>query len=198
MIIEADVDFLVEHEMNLEQYALCYFLYEDDKQIVNGKRVYPENGPAIANIYKYFHHVRKWKTADIEDLIERGYLNSSGDKLSPDLLEVTDKFKQAVFSFKGKFEQLFEIYPAYLEINPGKPKATLKACNRDKLGNYYDKIVRTKKKHKHILEITKWAKEKNMLKMALEKYVRSKYWETLEPDYEADNKVETQDQEMLL
>lgn len=198
MIIEADVDFLVEHEMSFEQYALCYFLHEDEKQIVNGKRIYPENGPAIANIYKYFHHVRKWKAADIEDLINRGYLKSSGEKLSPDLLEVTDKFKKAVFEDKTKFEQLWDIYPNYLSFGPGKPKATLKACDRDQMSNYYDKIVRTKKKHRYILEITKWARKHDMLKMALEKYVRSKYWEILEEDFEQDNQIDTKEQEMLL
>lgn len=186
MIIEVDLDFLVKHKMTIEQYFVCYVLYEDKNSIVNGQRTTRKSGQPIAAIYKYSENVGGIKRSALEDLMERGYLELTGDKLTPDMLEVTDKFHREVFTHWSNFEQLFEIYPSRTKFEAGGSSVSLKSLDKpiEEMGKYYSGIVRTKKKHREILEITAWAKDRDLLKMGIQKYVYSQYWNQLENEYE--------------
>lgn len=199
MIIEVSVDFLVKYKITFEQYALCYMLHEDEYEInINGERRYTESGPAIANVYNYSQNVRKWDKKELEDLVQKGILKRKGNRNSPDMLEVTEKFAEDLFTSFSDFDQLFSIYPSHLDFGPGRAKGILKACNREEVEKYYKSAVRTKSKHKYIMSITRWAKEHNMLNLSFEKYVKGRYWEVLKDDYENQTAIETKDQEMLL
>lgn len=199
MIIEVSVDFLVKHEITFEQYALCYMLHEDKYEInINGQRRYTQSGPAIANVYKYSQSIGKWDKKALNDLVEKGILKRLGNRNSPDMLEVTDKFAKLMFADMSDFEQLFDLYPSHLDFGPGKAKGILKACNKEEVEKSYKIAVRTKAKHKYIMDITRWAKKHNMLNLSFEKYVKGRYWEVLKDDYENQTAIETKDQEMLL
>ena len=185
MNIEVPVNFLVKHRLTFEQYALCYMLHEDRYQVnKKGQRVYLEAGPAIANVYKYSKGVRKWAKDEVEDLIQRGYLRRNGDRNSPDLLDVTDKFSKAVFRMNSDFEELFRIYPEECQKDRYSPRLILKACNRAEVARMYKNLVRTREKHLYIINVTLWARDQNMLVVPLKDYVKNKYWEVLQHKYE--------------
>lgn len=186
MIIEVDFDFMIKHKLNIEQYMLCYVLEEDRKSLIGDERIKRKSGSPIALIYKYTENIRTISIQDMEDLIERGYLTLTGDKYTPDMLDVTDKFKRELFTHWSNFEQLFEIYPDRMRLGPGQPSVSLKSLDKpiEEMGEYYASIVRTNKKHEQILEITKWAKEKGLISMGIQKYVYSRHWERIEDQYE--------------
>lgn len=186
MIIEVDLDFLVKHKMTIEQYFVCYILYKDKNSTIEGQRVTRKSGQPIAAIYKYSENVGGIKRDAMKDLIDRGYLELTGNKLTPDMLEVTDKFYKDLFNHWSNFDQLFEIYPSRTVFEAGKSPVSLKSLDApiEEISKYYEKIVRTNKKHNEILEITQWAKERDLIKMGIQKYVYSQYWNALKEEYE--------------
>jgi len=199
MIIEVSVDFLVKHNITFEQYAMCYMLHEDTYEIDSrGRRVYKQSGPAIANMYNYANNVRKWSKSEVQDLVDKKIIKRTGKYDSPDLLELEKSFAKALFIHMSDFEQLFDLYPSHLDFGPGRAKGILKACNKEEVEKSYKSAVRTKAKHQYIMDITRWAKEHNMLNLSFEKYVKGRYWEVLKDDYENQTAIETKDQEMLL
>lgn len=193
MIIEVDLDFMVANKMTIEQYFVCYVLHEDKRTLINGERGSRKSGQPIASIYRYSENVGGLKRPAMEDLVERGYLKKVGDKLTPDMLEVQPKFAQAVFNHWTNFDQLFELYPNRARFEAGGQQYFLKSLDKPKeeLAKYYEKIVRTNKKHREILDITKWAKNHNMLKTGIQKYVYSQLWELLSEDYETGGEDES-------
>lgn len=179
MIIEVDFDFLVKHKMTLEQYMTCYVLQKDKER--NSKDSFP-----ISNLYRYTENIKPLDTDELKDLIDRGFLKHTGHTLVPDMLEVTDKFKQEVFNSWTNFEQLFEVYPNRIDLGPGKGSASLKSLDKplEEMAEYYAKIVRTQKKHRRILELTEWAKKNGLINMGIQKFVYQRFWTQLEDKYE--------------
>jgi hypothetical protein len=184
MIIEVDFDFLVEHKMTLEQYLTCYILHEDRDRARKAKGYLP-----LVTMYKYTEKVKPLNKEEMRDLIDRGFLKQTGDKLIPDMLEVTDKFAQEIFNSWTNFEQLFEVYPNRIDLGPGKGSASLKSLDKpmEEMGEYYAKIVRSKAKHKRILKITEWGKNNGLINMGIQKFVYQRFWRQLEEKYDADD-----------
>ena len=88
----------MKHEITFEQYALCYMLHEDEYELSSkGDRLYKQSGPSIANMYKYVNNIRKWKKAEIQELVDKGFLKRSGKYDSPDLLQLEKSFAKALF-----------------------------------------------------------------------------------------------------
>jgi hypothetical protein len=195
MIIEVDFDFLVKHKMSIEQYMLCYILHMDKQSIKNGERQERKSGSPVAIIYKYTENVAPISPRGMKDLIDRGYLEKTGSKLVPDMLEVTNKFKQEVFNHWTNFQQLFDIYPDRISFGPGKHSASLKSLDRpqEEVAESYTKVVRTNKKHKEVLKIVQWAKEKNLIRKGIQKFIYSRDWDILKEKYEVDFTDDTTD-----
>jgi hypothetical protein len=182
MIIEVDFDFLVEHQMSIEQYMTCYILREDKERKAGSKGYLP-----MVTLYKYTEKIKPLDKDEMQDLIDRGYLVQKGDKLVPDMLEVTGKFKQEIFNSWTNFEQLFEIYPNRIDLGPGKGSASLKSLDRpmEEMGKYYASVVRTKTKHQRILKITEWAKNNGLINMGIQKFVYQRFWRQLEDKFDS-------------
>lgn len=186
MIIEVDFDFLIKHKMNIEQYLLCYVLQVDKDATASSGRDRLRSGSPIAVIYKYTEGIQPLKTEDMRDLIDRGFLEHTGDRLVPDLLQVTDKFKQEIFNHWSNFEQLFAIYPSRIDLGPNKGSYSLKSLDKpfEEMAKYYVSVVRTKTKHRRILDIITWAKEKDLINMGIQKFIYQRFWKELEKKYE--------------
>lgn len=184
MIIEVDFDFLVEHEMTLEQYMTCYILQEDKDRARKAKGYLP-----LTTLYRYTETIKPLDKDEMADLIDRGYLTQTGQRLIPDMLEVTDKFKREVFNSWTNFEQLFNVYPNRIDLGPGRGSASLKSLDKpmEEMGQYYEKIVRTKSKHQRILEITEWAKNNGLINMGIQKFVYQRFWTQLQDKFDSDD-----------
>jgi|GEM_PF-6019738 len=193
MVIEVDFDFLIKHKLTIEQYMLCYVLQLDKDSVVDGERVKRKDGHPVAIIYRYTENVKPMESDEMNDLIDRGFVRKTGDRLVPDQLEITDKFKQEVFNHWSNFEQLFNIYPDRISFGPGKHSASLKSLDRpmEEVAEYYTKLVRTNKKHKKILKIVQWAKEKDIIRKGIQKFIYSRDWELLTEKYQLDETGES-------
>lgn len=175
------IHILSELKISANQFLLCYLLYTDQK--VEGE--YVRKGKAMANLYKYSIQAIPWTKEEVEDLVEKGYLldpnYSKTDKTNPDYLEVTDKFCKFIFIDRSHFDELNRKFPTTMEnfTNPNGPKIKLKVCDIDKMREVYLKKVKSKVKHRKIIEILDWAKENNEINFNFENFIRGELWNTL-------------------
>lgn len=175
------VDFLTESGMNTKQFTYCLLLYYDKKYSrIEGTA---KLSRPLSQLYKYFTNVEEFTKAEIQQLIDSGYLNQTGHDFKPDHLETTDKFERNWFGEPTyKLDQLIEVYPKHVDNfdHPGKGKIPLIIMsNYAQVEKTYNRFVSTYKMHNRVLAVTQWAKQRNMIKMGIEKYINSKHWEYL-------------------
>lgn len=181
--VDRYVHVLSEMKISANQFLLCYLLYTDQKK--DGK--YVKTGKGISNLYKYVRKAVPWTKEEVRDLVDKGYLRDpdyKSDDTYPDHLLVTDKFVDKLFVYPSAFEELWEEYPTIVPNfkNPNGPSVKLKSCDYFELQELYKKLVRTKYKHKEIIELVKWARDKERLNIGIEKFVKGRQWEALKED----------------
>jgi hypothetical protein len=173
------VTLLVECAITPKQLLLLWFLYLDKEE---GKGKLIQDGPAIANVYRFAESVETWSFLEIDDLVRKGWMVDRNKKASdggrqayPDYFEVSEAFIDKVFVTGDKFEQFWEEYPSFVENfdGPRGPKIPLKASIMEEVEILYNKRVRTKAKHRQVMEILSWAKSNNLINMNIAKYVGS-------------------------
>jgi hypothetical protein len=144
-------DFCIRHGINIEQYALMYFLMRKDF----GK------GLAQSQAKRYVEKFGKFSGELIGDLLERGFvddLNSPGENL-PEFYVVSDKV-QALFAQEEEAEQLWNAYPRTFEFYSNGAQNNFIARHAGVYGTkeafceaYTRKIRRSKRKHDEVMEM---------------------------------------------
>ena len=174
------VEVLSELNLTANQFLLCHLLYDDFLEDTKGTR----NKKAISALFKYAAEKhRAWKTEELDDLIEKGFLvnRNPPNKKDPDLLEVTEKFINLVYGTKRRFYEIWEIYPKIIpSFGTAGDYIKLKVCDPEELEEIYNKVVKTNKLHDHVMDILKWAIRNNQINVSIVNFVRSRHWETLE------------------
>jgi len=174
------VDFLCEKEITTKQLVYCLLLHHDKKygrKQGTAKIVRP-----LSQLYKYYTNIEQFTRSELQDLIDKGLLIKNGEKFKPDQLEVTDRFVKDWYGDKYKFEGLEEVYPKWVPNfnNPSGPDVNLMMISdRQKLMQTYNSLVKTYKMHNRVLAVVQWAKERDLIKVGIEKFVHSKHWEDL-------------------
>lgn len=203
-VIEVDLDFVIEQNITLEQYCICYLLWQD-KQSNSGQDNDEDDYTALTYIYKYFYSVSDnddiegWKRADIEYLERKEFLvnNNKDGEYSADMMEVTDKFTDAVIKHKEAFQEIYDLYPRTIEVD-GSIIGPLKMCDLLEMTEYYNKVVKTKKKHREVVELLKWGLRTRNLICGVEKFVRSQYWKQLREMREENESARGYDNETVI
>lgn len=180
------VRFLCRHNITAHEFMLPYMLYLDER---DGSGRYINHGNAIARLYQYSEQVRGWTPSEVNNLVRQGLItddnstNSEGRKeVSPDMMHVTEKFKEAIFAPETRFEEFTAVYPTMVENfnDPRKPKIPLKIVeDLEALEKYYHKVVKTRALHQQILDVVEWARDRGYIKMNISKFVHSKHWQAL-------------------
>lgn len=184
------VEVLCELNITANQFLLCHLLYWDNREEFRSST----HKKSLASLYKYASSkTRRWKTTEVDDLIEKGYLkelNTSGPR-SADMMEVDPSFITKVYASYPQFEEFWDLYPKVMASFDGsRGSIKLKMCDKDELEKSYLRLVTTKKLHNNIMELLKWGINNHQINMGIEKFVKSRQWETLEDlqaEYADDN-----------
>jgi hypothetical protein len=188
MILDIDsyVKTLESLKITANQFLLCYLLYTDKKVQEGDKEFYAFQGQAIANLYRYATKVKTWTTEEIQDLIDKKYLidNNKTDKKYPDYLEISDDFKQQIFTSETQFEEFWREYPAFIDNfnSMNGPKIKLKVTDPLELEEIYKKTVRTRAEHDRLMKVLKWSRDNNQLNINIKNFVVSRHWIDLEKE----------------
>lgn len=174
------VAFLCKHNMNGEQFLFCCLVYEKRFDL----------------IYKIFNERNGFDRDDLRDLEDRGYLKNmnQGDDTYCDSYEVTKKFREEIYGEEYvMWEEFINTYPQFIFIE-GK-RIPAQSTDLDQLKSiYFNKIARSVKKHKRIIELLTYASDHDMINMGIEKWVRGEQWKAIELTIMEKPKASTRDE----
>lgn len=176
-------DLLVKFKITPNQFYLCWLLFWDHHDGKGKMRVNPNGTNLFANLYRYNELVKTWTLNEVKDLLDKELVHlSRGNTLIVDRLEVTQKFVDAVLVNNKMEDEFFEAYPTWITNfeHPSKPEINLKLCDHDKIKDLYRYHVKTKKRHKEVMNILNWAKRNDRIKYSIANFVTSKMWEQFE------------------
>jgi hypothetical protein len=182
MDIKQIVDFISKHQLSSRQFLYLWSMFTDPLY----ERSVRERGKT-KRVVTYGTHgevERLFRTdplsfGELTDLEEKEFiinLNSGRDH-TIDGCVLTLKFVEEFFIAKDEFEELWETYPLTITINGSNIPARMGDYDslREK---YLDIIDKDKDSHLRIIEITREAKERGMISMGLESYIKGRHWLT--------------------
>lgn len=197
-------NFLCKHNITPEQFALMYALLLDKKDKYGRYYIEPDskNRPkhTSANIYKFADQVRPWNPTEIDDLVKRGLIYDYNDKTGekdesyPDYMEVSQTFADLLVQPPHVLgEDLWQQYPNFIHVEGKKVRA--KTCDKDELIEKYNSIINgSRKQHKKVMDALNYDKKRNGISMGIEKYVKSRQWETTLEEMESNKQVVSNNQ----
>ena len=167
------VDFLATNKLNEHQFLILWLVHTKDKD----------------NIALYRRKIGDFDVTQIDDLIDRGWIDDFGiikdNKRDFNIYDfiVTNKFTKAVLADEeDAFEELKKVYPKWFTINGRKVPAV--AGDPDIMAREYR--IRghkgNKLEHERIINITKTYYENKPPDMKLENYIKNKHWTLIEEE----------------
>lgn len=166
MILEdAYVKFLVEHRITQGQYLLLYLVYKKRPDLIKAyKEAFPSGDNTMIGQY--------W----IDELFEKGLLTKN-DKGT---ITVSKLFLEAFINKHTASEQIFEIYPTHFNLNG--TNIPLSAMDRNVFAGLYDIAIQSSvHEHLEVVEDIHYAIKHELLKIGIDKFVKSKYWTVIRP-----------------
>ncbi len=172
---EQYLDFIIKTELTQSQFMLLYLIYyckinskKAYELIEKYRRAFPsEDGTLIG---KYL----------TDDLIKRKFLiknsNSDGNKITD--FDVSGRFTEAFVDRYSAGNAVWDAYPTFLVSK--SQNFPLTAMDKNVFRDLYWKAINgSRVEHMEILKDIEYAKEKNLIKMKIENFVKSEGWEGL-------------------
>ncbi|MDC6350730.1 hypothetical protein PP178_04135 [Zeaxanthinibacter sp. PT1] len=160
-------EFLLRHNLTRDQfYFIWLILYRE-----------------YALLYRTVEEGEPFSKREILELVDRGFLintNKDNKKFSADAFEVTDQFKELIFSKDPSlmFREFWEAYPNFLFIH--SKKMPTKGCNMEELEERYINLIKSNVPlHNSIILAIDWAKFRGYLNTGIIKFFESRGWEQL-------------------
>lgn len=189
MLYEIDnetIDFLCEHKLTLNQFAICLLIHKKDTATMI--RINTEIGQ-IGN-YLIPNGVdtqgKKRYIKEIDDLIDRNFLRltfiDKENKYALDNFEVTSKFTDDFIQEIDIFEELWQEYPKFIFVNGLEFPS--KSTDYEELKEKYLRTIKnSKKKHKDIIvKLQQFKSTNTYAQMGIEKWIGSRQWENFTPE----------------
>lgn len=186
MIVEINIEYLISSQLTVNQYVMLNLLYE-------GKR----------NSFEYYlltYDVHE----ELKDLSDKGYiLNYAEDTLVSNLIISREKTSKLFGYDDSFFWELFGTYPIKVSNGKGGTRAlrptSLKAALTKKMKKKYEKKVKTKAVHDHIMRCLRaemWMRRKSQqlqFMQQLDVYLNQESWFNYEYLLEMSNEQKTND-----
>lgn len=170
--IDKYVDFLTTNSINEHQFLILWLVHTKD----------------LANISKYKAKFGNFNVGDINDLIDRHWIDDFGliknDQRTFNIYDfiVTDKFTKIVLiDEEDAYEELVQAYPKWLSIK-GVKFPTLTG-DPYKLAKEYQKYIkRNRLAHERVIRITTEYFKNKEPQVGIEKYILNRLWNLLEDE----------------
>ena len=129
-----------------------------------------------------FQDVCPFDEKELNDLIERKIitdLNTPNARTFYDCFEINPKF-QKLFSLKVVpwVSQIVDSYPRFFHMEGKRFNAV--TVSAEEIAEVYIRAIDNKQEmHEEVLRVLEWAKENEMIKMGVEKFIKTKHWLSL-------------------
>ena len=153
------VDVLLKLDISPIQVLFCEIIYERRHDL----------------LYKIAQEGQIFPKSYLDDLVVKGLIvdtNPNDHSKYADFYEVTDKFIEAFYTVSTTDgEEFWAAYPAFITID-GK-KIPAKAVNKEELVKWYHKHVGSMQDHKKVMAALKFAKERKLISMRIDKWLQA-------------------------
>lgn len=159
MILEDTyINILIEHNINQQQLLALYLLYKKRSDL-------------IIRYKKHFNIKESIITQEeINDLIDKKLLIKKGNTYN-----VTDYFYSMFINSSLATDEIYFSYPTFLEKDG--IKIPLTSYDRNAFELLYDNAIKSNMlEHLEVLKDIDFGKEKNLIHIGIEKFIKSKYW----------------------
>lgn len=163
MIAEEEyIHFLIKNDLTQEQYLCLHLIYKNRVDLIKlYKEAFPSGGTKmIPDIF-------------IKDLINKGFLvvKNKSFKLGKAFLELFIEKHRAT-------EEIYNIYPSFYDN--GGVAVPLTTMDMNVFANMYENaIMGSLEEHIEIMKDIEFGKKHDLLKLGIEKFLKSKYWKVL-------------------
>ncbi len=174
--VEKYVNFLCKHKITPNQFTFCLLLAEGKRDIIS----------------QYIKEVSKFSTSEIDDLVNKGFIEDfnkvdTNKHYEVDGFLVTPLFKSEFYIDEifdnDPFDELMEVYPDFLIVNNTKVAAKALTLQQEKeLRERYNlELKKNKVLHKKILDVVVKTKKENggYAQMKIDKFIVGKVWNIL-------------------
>ena len=169
---EKTIDLLIKHKINASQLHFMYLIHSGSSQI-----------------YRIAEEGKKFYRSEIEDLIDRGFIENMNITRST----LDDEYRVSVDTPEGKNileffneditmgDELWAVYP--YSFMGGDRTFAAKTCDREEITEIYIKRIKgSAKKHREIISLVKRAIAMNLINTGIEKFVKGEQWEYLKEE----------------
>ena len=166
MILEdVYVDYLINNNLTQSQFLLLHLIYKKRYDLViKYKKNFPYSDEDSSMIGSYLTN----------ELITRGFLVQ--DKKG--IFKVGNKFLETFGNKHTMTDEIFELYPSTMELNGSI--IPLSAMDRNVFANLYDEMIQSSLlEHLEVIKDIEFAIEQGLLKLGIDKFLKSKYWLTI-------------------
>lgn len=156
------VSFLCKHNMSGDQFLFCCLVYEGRHDL----------------IYKMINEKGAFDRDELRDLEDRKYVinKNVGTDTYTDMYEITKKFKDGIYEEELiMWNEFLATYPQWLFIE-GK-RLPAQSANLDELKIiYFNKIGKSVKRHKEIIDLLIYASDHDLINMGIDKWIKGEQW----------------------
>lgn len=166
MILEdAYVSFLIEHKLTQGQFLSLMLVYKGRRDLMTRYReAFPSGDSTMIGAYM------------TEDLFIKGFLSREDNGK----IKVTKKFLEAFINKHTASDEIFNLYPTH--FTKDGISFPLSAMDRNVFANLYDiAIMSSIGEHLEVVKDIIFAIQKDLLKIGIDKFVKSKYWLVIRP-----------------
>lgn len=182
--VEKFIDILCKHDLTADEFLFCYLIHMD-------KKGFPLIYKYVENVTTLNHNLNTvkggWSEGSIKKLLDKNFIFSMNkynasknrDDHYPDFYLPTTTFKEIIaFELEEAFEEVLALYPPFINID-GK-NIPAKSCDIEALSTIYCRMIKDNiKTHEEVLDLLKYAVDNSMISMGIEKWVKSRQWETI-------------------
>jgi hypothetical protein len=171
--LDAFLDLLREHEMTPSQLLLCLLLHANQTDTT----IEGDESP-LASLYRYSETVRPWTDDEIQDLVDRGYLEASGAQNAyPDTLRVTSTLTRALRVETSRFEAFWNAYPAFAPQEDAGSAVCLKHAPKAEVRATFQQEIATHADYVALMKTLTWAKNRGRVTVEIRTYL-AETWRT--------------------
>lgn len=186
MELNTIINIINKYNLSADELLLIYLTFISQSENGNG-RIYFEhwyNGTGKSKLLQLFNSLKE------KGIIKKNY---NPEEYDPDEIEFNKTFIKQYFKYTGELgKELYDNYPSFITINNkvySLKNISKKFISLDEFYFYYSSTIgHNIDKHNEIMDLLKWGKENDLIRIGILEFVVSHKWTEL-LELKNDNKI---------
>lgn len=186
MELNTIINIINKYNLSADELLLIYLTFISQSENGNGKIYFEHwyNGTGKNKLLQLFNSLKE------KGIIKKNY---NPEEYDPDEIEFNKTFIKQYFKYTGELgKELYDNYPSFITINNkvySLKNISKKFISLDEFYFYYSSTIgHNIDKHNEIMDLLKWGKENDLIRIGILEFVVSNKWNEL-LELKNDNKI---------